>query len=68
MSKIILPQEKAKELIQKYTNSIFDSGYNLSKHMIKQCALIAVDEILNMLLTVDDFSYWDEVKEEIEKI
>ena len=35
----------------------------------KQCALIAVDEILNItLFYFEDEQYWQEVKAEIEKL
>ena len=38
----------------------------------KQCALIAVDEIIKQELTYDpffsDINYWQEVKREIEKL
>ena len=36
----------------------------------KQCALIAVDEIINAGKDVDEFSdsYWQQVKQEIEKL
>jgi hypothetical protein len=36
----------------------------------KQCALIAVDEILNVLNVIDNFEmiYWEQVKQEIEKL
>jgi hypothetical protein len=41
----------------------------LNKGLAKKCALISVDEILNMLIgdsvTVE---YWNEVRQEIEKI
>jgi len=57
------PKEKAKELFDK-----FSLGYYHAENA-KRCALIAVDEIINL----DDFSiegrkYWKEVKQEIEKL
>jgi hypothetical protein len=60
------PQEKAVELLHKFNYE--------SKHYLmldaKQCALIAVDEILQItwvdkFLTVQD--YWNEVKQELTK-
>ncbi len=65
-------KDKAKELVDKYRTYIRMAdkyGYILSEdeiYLAKQCALIAVDEILNL----DDFSiegreYWQEVKQEI---
>jgi hypothetical protein len=70
------PKEKAIELVDMFmehtvewdnvTEVAFDSEYHA-----KQCALIAVDEILKItwvdkFLTVED--YWNEVKQEIEKL
>jgi hypothetical protein len=61
-------KEKAEELIDKfkiYSNDYIDN---------KQCALIAVDEILNLIseYTIEpivfDIKYWQEVKSEIEKL
>ena len=73
------PKEKAKQLVEKYLNASFnctdcDIPYcdiqctKLSINEAKQCALIAVDEILNLDLSVEGRSYWMEVKIEIEKL
>lgn len=77
------PQKKAKELVDKFDETL---TYLESKQKAKQCALIAVDEILNLGLhdvgdyrndqsSPNDFStvtwyinYWQEVKQEIEKL
>lgn len=79
----MIPQEKAKELVDQYDETL---TYLESKSKAKQCALIAVDEILNLGLhdvgdyrndqsTSDDFStvtwyinYWEEVKQEIQQL
>ena len=60
---------KAKELLDKMTTNAHSLIYkNL---YAKECALIAVDEILNVIedncLEYDD-NYWQEVKQEIEKL
>jgi len=58
------PKEKAEELIDKFriTKAITES-------YAKQCALIAVDEIFNVILhTPYNVYYWQEVKQEIEKL
>jgi hypothetical protein len=68
------PKEKAEELIQKYYSwGINKQGQTLSWLESKQCALIAVDEILlneenkhSVLSKIYD--YWEEVKQEIEKL
>jgi hypothetical protein len=60
------PQEKAKELIRQF--------YSVGAVECKQCALIAVDEILLIKKEIWDdfhseyFDWWKEVKQEIEKL
>ena len=62
-------QEKAKELVNKYLQ-IYDGRVPQAK----QCALISVDEILQshyVLLTgvkTSIYEYWQEVKQEIDKL
>jgi predicted proteasome-type protease len=69
------PKEKAKELIDKFLE--IGQPYGASRiPRAKQCALIAVDEILqaNLSTGIDtdkmivDYEYWQEVKNEIEKL
>jgi hypothetical protein len=62
------PKEKARNLVLKYHNLWINGNYIMGK----QCALIAVDEILDAsLYYFDELSpyviYWQEVKQEIEK-
>jgi hypothetical protein len=60
------PQEKAKELIEKYYWT-FGDGYLGEQHI--QCALIAVDEILSLDSGDSiDKNFWQQVKQEIEKL
>lgn len=65
------PQEKAKELYQKYS-----FRWDINPDEIKQCALIAVDQIIlanphsnpfntEVFSTMD---YWVDVRKEIQKI
>ena len=71
-------KEKAKELVDKMLESLYDNGSLSFKRILfekaKQCALIAVDEILSMGIMSDSGdwrmakSYWEEVKQEIEKL
>lgn len=57
------PKEKAQELFNKIFNV---TGLTIEA---KQCALIAVDEILSVVWYVPvDIEYWTEVKQEIEKL
>lgn len=57
------PKHKAFYLFDKYDN------YPLTYEWKKQCALIAVDEIINELKIRNcTIKYWQEVKEEINKL
>ena len=65
------PKEKAKELVDKFAKiDGYQDSIDLSKcDYEKQCALIAVDEILNIKSVDKDYdlsNYWEEVKQEIE--
>ena len=94
------PKEKAKELIRKYMEidlqSFSEYGNYIEKDSAKQCALIAVDEIMNIkgnlkfdyvwyeqretdinnwldtesivLIRMHALEYWQQVKQEIEKL
>jgi hypothetical protein len=67
------PKEKAKELIKRYYRDSDLLVEDLSWIQAKECALIAVYEILNHhsqeqgLYRIDTY-YWKEVKQEIEKL
>jgi hypothetical protein len=69
-------KEKAEELVSKYYNleSEGDKGGWMTLNDAKQCALITVDEIINDYNTFPNSfknkhtSYWQEVKNEIEKL
>ena len=66
-------KEKAKELFDKYCYAIrteeTDSGYFTNIIYAKNCALIAVEEILNNGFDfTDESEYWQEVKKELEKL
>jgi hypothetical protein len=63
------PKEKAIELVGKMKYPM--NGVYVISHVANELALIAVDEILKItwvdkFLTVED--YWNEVKQEIEKL
>ena len=74
------PKEKALELIQKYNLVVLDTALGGSNQRVKQCALIAVDEILNELdellelpeqqqdSVYGSWLYYKEVKHEIENL
>ena len=59
------PKEKAEELYCKY-DSLFKAPFK--KHQqLKECALIAIDEIYEECVIERDW-YWEKVKQEIEKL
>jgi hypothetical protein len=66
------PKEKAKELIDKFVLLDNDIFCSINYLYSKQCALIAVAEIINVTVGlngwIDGFQYWEEVKQEIEKL
>ena len=78
----LTPKEKAEELVNKYIPHIAGADrYNSTlgiydNHISKQCALIAVDEILNEYPSqcpkdsyeMERHIFWQEVKEELLKI
>ena len=68
------PKEKAEQLINKFIDaSIVEEEVNYYHpkpySLAIQCALIAVNEILNAhLFDLDEKQYWQQVKTEIEKL
>lgn len=71
------PEQKAKDLMQKmdvihYMKLISrKKTLPISMHntQVKQCALLAVEEIFKVLPDVQDlWEYWEDVKLEIEKL
>ena len=69
------PKAKAKELFKKYSKGKDKHGWSLCEFdsCAKQCALIAVDEILkpsfNGYVKMKSIErYWEEVKQELEKL
>lgn len=69
-------QEKAIELFNKFYIEVLDRDGTSSMHRVeaKQCALIAVDEIIDAIdwheyeVPNDQLKFWFEVKREIEKL
>jgi hypothetical protein len=71
------PKQKAEELVDKFISYSYYSDGNNSmernyqqKDNAKECALIAVDEILSWQdwMEKEMLNYWEEVKKEIEKL
>lgn len=64
------PKEKAQELVNRFAK-LPEEGtlmWHLSFEIAKKCALITVDEILGAGIHPFDKMYWEEVKQEIEKL
>ena len=81
------PKEKAQELVNRMTRptpknedfNLYDDYYNDFNNYGKQCALIAVDEMLNYFsketfmmaypeIAISEVAYLEEVKQEIENL
>jgi hypothetical protein len=70
------PKEKAKELVIKMfepNNHILNMNFKVDYNIAKQCALVTVEELLNSKVWYFDeksayVKYWEEVKQEIEKL
>jgi hypothetical protein len=65
------PKEKALDLVDSFIQRTRNKWeLSMSYKRAKQCALIAVDEILNQFIWKPStgMSYWQEVKQEIEKL
>ena len=62
------PKEKAKELFNKLYMAIPSDEMGKCDNAAKQCALIAVDEVLSVCWYKKDMEYWDEVKQEIDAL
>ena len=79
------PKEKANKLCMRFLiQTTTDIPYGINKTIAKQCALIAVDELIESFNSIYDASirniekysgakygmkdYWAEVKQEIEKL
>lgn len=72
-------KEKAKELVEVFWIEVEDNEYptrKMSLNQAKQCALIAVDEVINSIKCCNEcnedasieMAYWGGVKREIEKL
>ena len=66
------PKEKAEDIFNKmfdYQVTSVLGGNHTQYGYARQCALIAVDEILSLIfLSQAEINYWQEVKQEIENL
>ena len=76
---MMTPKEKANELYNKFYNTDFHgNSIKIRDLLTKECALIAVDEIIigyefdsldiEHKRIIDNINYWDKVKQEIENL
>lgn len=63
-------KEKAEQLFDAMYDNVFMTGGGSYRLRAKQCALIAVEEILNSVKFNSDLQpvFWNDVKREIEKL
>ncbi len=81
----MIPKEKASELLERFHQAMYSTHDPAATtveycHRARQCALIAVDEIVEFMNMDDDYNkdchmanthwvpYWQQVKEEINKL
>lgn len=64
------PKEKAEEIFYKMSYNSSDEDHHCSHYVAKNCSLLAVDEIIDLLSHDINplVNYWFEVKQEIEKL
>ena len=66
------PKEKAEELFAKYVFLTISDMSDENFEQTRQCALVAVDEILNeenhFIQTDAHLLYWEQVKQEIKNL
>ena len=61
------PKEKAEKLVLMFLRIDNNTPEWFNTHIAKQCALIAVDEVL-INVSLGECDYWQQVKTEIENI
>jgi hypothetical protein len=70
------PKEKARDLINKFSLKILDTHLGGSNRRVIDCALIAVDEMIKLLVDLSnnnftyltEVMYYQKVKQELEKL
>jgi len=64
---IMTPKDKAEELVDEYYQLLGEYIFNGHFDIAKECALVAVDELIKQV-NHSDVGYWKEVKFEINKL
>lgn len=63
------PKDKAEELWSKFFHKQIDITGDGDGELAYQCALITVEEVLNNIeVPSDEYKYFEQVKQEIEKL
>ena len=62
------PKEKAADLMRKYYFEINDRTDSISWSQAKQCAIIAVNQIITSKPILNSLDYWYNVKQELKKL
>lgn len=59
------PKEKAEELVLRYLRIDNNTKEWFNTYIAKQCALVAVDELIEATEPLSSTYFWEEVKEEL---
>lgn len=62
------PKEKAEELVEKFKQESFAQTEHFKLINAKECAMLYVDEVLDLKLEKSDYYFYSEVKHEILKL
>jgi hypothetical protein len=65
---MITPKEKALELVDRMYKLHSGSASDITLYISKQCALIAVEELIKYMPGATDREFWKQVKQEIEAL
>jgi hypothetical protein len=63
---MITPKEKAKELVDRMYRVHSGTASEITLYTSKECALIAVEELIKYMPGATDREFWEQVKQEIE--
>jgi len=61
------PKEKARDLINKFSLKVLDTHLGGSNRRVIDCALIAVDELIELSKYTDGYYEWDYFYEEVKQ-
>jgi hypothetical protein len=65
----MIPKNKAKDLVYAYYKLFsIDLENTISINEAAHCSLLAVEEVINSALELNELKYWNEVKKELNEI